>query len=188
MNLSIHFVLRFQHLCRRLWTALLLAVSLLLLPSGFAAAQSAELSASEKAMVHLLLSQTGNANIRAMGGGGFAYADAKTEPYRHFKSDVSPWIELGARRGDSRNPEGRIKAYVADLETGLIKTQTVWPSLTEAQITAAAAQDLPIVWEQVLENEDAREILSLISGDAVITEDTAKKPLKAVRKQLQKIY
>ena len=94
MNLSIHFVLRFQHLCRRLWTALLLAVSLLLLPSGFAA----------------------------------------------------------------------------------------------AQITAAAAQDLPIVWEQVLENEDAREILNLISGDAVITEDTAKKPLKAVRKQLQKIY
>jgi len=114
-------------------------------------------------MVHLLLSQTGNTNIRAMGGGGFGYADAKTEPYRHFKVDISPWIELGARRGDSRNPKGRIKAYVADLETGL-------------------------AWERVLENEDAREILSLISGDAVITEDAAKKPLKAVRKQFEKIY
>jgi len=126
--------------------------------------------------------------MRAAGGGGFSYSDPETDPFGHFQSDISPWIEMGARRSDSRNPKGRIKAYVADLESGLISAQSVWSSLTEAQITAAASKDLPLIWKTVLEDEDARQILTLISGETAVTKDSAKKPLKAVRKRLEKIY
>ena len=170
------------------WVAWLAAISFVFLSFSSAQAQSSDLSSVEKAKVHLLLSQMGNSNMRAMGGGGYAYADAKTNPYGHFKSDIHPWIMMGARRGDSPNPKGRIKAYVKDLESGLIAANDVWPTLTETDISAAGTKDLPIVWEKVLEDEKAKEILDLIGGENEVTADSAKKPLKAVRKRLQKLY
>jgi len=95
---------------------------------------------------------------------------------------------MGGSRGDTSSPKSRIKAYVADLESGVLTTHDLWPTLTEADISKAGSVELPRVWSNVFKAEKPRSLLGLIGSENTLSSSTLKKPMKAVRKQLQKEY
>ena len=166
----------------------LIILSAVFLFAEAALAGSPPLTATEKAMVHVMLGQTQSANMQEEGRRMYNYSDPTKSPYANFKNDIEPWIAMGARRSDSPNPKGRIKAYISDVGSGITEARALWPTITEAEISNYAKKDIPQSWEKTLSDEKARNVLGLINGDLELTDKTLKKSLKAVRKEFRANY
>lgn len=171
-----------------LFSIFLTALSALFLFTQTAFADPPPLTSTEKAMVHVMLSQTQNSKMQEEGRRMYNYADPTKSPYANFTNDIEPWIVMGASRGDSPNPKARIKAYISDVGSGIAEARKLWSNITETEVSSYSRKEIPKSWKNTLSDDKARAVFSLINGDLELTDKTLKKSLKAIKKEFRTNY
>lgn len=173
----------------------LLSISLVTSPSN---ASDEKLTAEQKLIIHLMLSQTSEVYIHNMRGvirnkvyvsedGGEAVFDANGKhvkdgfndasynyehsvknPFGHYEKDIEPWIVLGNTRHDPTSIEERIYAYMGDLEGGIRRARILWP---QTSTTPQELGEFPVSWAKILMRPGTESLFGLINGDLENTDE-----------------
>ena len=106
--------------------------------------------------------------------GSYNYFLPKQDALRHFTFDISPWILWGQSQADPTTVEGRIYAYMGDLEGGLVRAleqRDAVDALSARKWKEDGELQALAVFIKAIEAGAAEELYDLFQKEAVSSQD-----------------